>query len=62
MAYIITVEKKVKGSTMSKREIVGACEVKDLNKKVEMIKRLYPDDKVSVFKEIKLKFGDKKWK
>ena len=61
MTYVMICNKKIKGCTMVKRLIVGVCEHKELNKKMEMCKRAYPDDKISVFKEVKLNFSDKTW-
>jgi hypothetical protein len=46
---------------MVKRLILGVCENRDLNKKMEMNKRLYPEDKISVFQEVKIN-GEGKWK
>lgn len=62
MAYVMIANKKIKGCTMVKRLILGVCEPKELNKKMDMNKRLYPNDKIQVFKEVKLNFSDKTWK
>jgi len=61
MAYLIIKSSKIKGSTMFKKLILGTCELKNLNEKIGMNKRLYPNDLITVFKEVKLD-GEKRWK
>lgn len=62
MVYVMIVNRKIRGSTMVNRLILGVCEPKDINKKMEMNKRLYPKDKITVFKEVKLSGIGGQWK
>lgn len=62
MAYVMITDKKIRGSTMVQRTIIGVCEPKEIDKKMEMLKRVYPNEKIKVFKEVKLSSLGGAWK
>lgn len=51
--YIIVVDRKISGCTAIKREIVGSSTTKTLTKKLDMVKRMYKNEKIRTFKEVK---------